>query len=251
MKSDAPEIRDASSTQNSEAKKEETSQKKDVVDDAEGVATNAGTNGSAASVEPPPSKDSDADFEKGSKMSRDSPRHSKAGSESAGKNNHSKRNFEPEWETKPQRYTQRRTASQNMSDGALEPSSPWPSRVSFPGKASREQQGRGSVFQHRMPFVPPGAGFAPPRPPLRGADRGRGPVVLPTMQGGLPGLLGAAPAFGDRRFDAMGPPEGSRGYSHSPSRGPRSLRGSLYNERAASAGPRGPPDFPGELVLSR
>jgi len=247
----------------------------------EGVA-NTGTeptmkNEDAASTEPPQKKDSDVDFEKGSKLSRDSSaaaeQHSKAGSSQKreepsfdmDKSNHSreslgqgsKRDFEPAWETKPQRYTLRRAAS---IEGALESSSPqlWSNRGAFPGKANNrdQQQGRGPVFHPRIPYANPVSGFGvAPRPPLRAAERGRVPVVVAPLQAGLPGLLGAAPSpvFGDRgisvdrRFDTMGPPEVSRGYSHSPNRGPRSIRGSLYNDRvAAAAGPRGPSDFPGE-----
>lgn len=230
----------------------------------------------------------DLDFEKGSKLSRDSPaaeHHSKAGSsqrresgtaaesssdvdkyhtrESSGTDGQpsrgqgSTRDFEPAWETKPQRYTLRRAASQ-ISEGAVESPQVWANRGTFPGKVSRDQQGRGPVFHPRIPYVNPVSGFGvAPRPPLRAAERGRVVPVVPPLQvgAGLPGLLGAAPSPvfgdrgipGDRRFDTMGPPEVSRGYSHSPidHRGPRSIRGSLYNDRVV-AGPRGPSDFPGE-----
>ncbi|KAG0562085.1 hypothetical protein KC19_9G116900 [Ceratodon purpureus] len=213
----------------------------------------------------------DMDFERGSKLSRDSPareQQPEAGStqkresgsvlepssdvgrrDSVG----SRRELEPAWETKPQRYTLRRAAS--LSEGGVESPPVW-SRGTFTPKIDREHQGRGPVFHPRVPYGNPVAGFgAGLRAPLRAEER----RVVPPLPGLGAGLLGAAPSPifgdrglpGDRRFEMMGPPEGSRGFSLSQNdlRVPRpSIRGPLYkNDRVLPAGPRGTnSDFAGE-----
>ena len=217
----------------------------------------------------------DMDFERGYKLSRDSPAgelHPEAGfaqkresgmvlepSSDMGRRDsfgsRDRRELEPAWETKPQRYTLRRAASQ-LIEGVESP--PVWSR-GFAAKIDREHQGRGPVFHPRVPYVNPVSGFgAGLRAPLRAEDR----RVVPPLPGGAllgAGLLGAAPSPifgdrglpGDRRFDMMGPPEGGRGFSLSQNdlRVSRpSIRGSMYkNDRILSGGPRGAnSDFAGE-----
>jgi hypothetical protein len=212
-------------------------------------------NGSHASTEQKRDP-AEMDFERGFKLSRDSPAGEHAGSHQMrdsgtepsselGRRDSfgSRRELEPAWETKPQRYTLRRAASQ-LSEGGVDSPPPVWSRGPFTGK----DQGRGPpVFHHpRVPY--PASGFgAGLRAPLRVAEERR---VVPPLQGGAgllgAGLLGAAPSTifgdrgipGDRRFDMMGPPETGRGFSND-LRVPRP-RGSLYkNDRVLPAGPRG------------
>lgn len=225
----------------------------------------------------------DVDFERGSKLSRDSPAGESQSPEpgfaqrresstvlepssDVGRRDSfgSRREQEPAWETKPQRYTLRRAAS--LSEGGVESPPLWSNRGFFTAKTDREHQGGGPVFHPRVPYVNPVSGFgAGLRAPLRAEERRVVPPLPGVVPGGVPGavgllgagLLGAAPSPlfgdrglpGDRRFDMMGPPEGGRGFSQNDIRVPRSnIRGSLYkNERVVPAGLRGAnSDFAGE-----